>query len=239
MIPLWLLIGADLVARLAFPANADDRPRSPRRGSRRRNELPSFITALSSARWKPILSIAAAVFALISAAGILNALPNQSYVYKAWSTETGIVQFIRDHDPAFEAYRYLAEAPDVAAVSHIDRFLAVTPGYYYLHREIPLYTRGTAFMIFSDLGKTDLESYAASFSHVVTEDPDVSIPGYSLEKSFGHVRILRRDADQPPIRRWQSYTPTFQTGIFGDTAAELYPYLPPVPPNLGIRFADE
>ena len=77
----------------------------------------------------------AAAAACVSAAGILNALPNQDRVYKAWSKETGQVAFLglRDaQDPVYAAYRWLATQPDVGAVWHADRHYHATPGYYHL-----------------------------------------------------------------------------------------------------------
>ena len=81
----------------------------------------------------------AASFAAISLAGILNALPYQARVYQAYSKETGIVGFLRNQDPIFAAYRYLASAPEVSAVWQVDRPYFNLPGYYYLHRTIPFY----------------------------------------------------------------------------------------------------
>ena len=64
-----------------------------------------------------------------------------------------------------------------------------------------------------------------------------AVPGYSPERDFGGVRILRRNAGAPPVWQWQDYTPTLviesQTWIMGrmDTNA------PTPPANSGIRFA--
>ena len=207
VIPLWLLIGADVAAWLA---------------------------SCMKARW----TVAATVFTVISLAGILNTLPYQDRVYQAYSRETGIVGFIRNQDPSFAAYRYLAEAPGVAAVLHEQTWFN-TPGYYYLHRKIPLYAGGTAAVLFSDPEKTPMEAITASVSHVVTANPATSIPGYSVEKVFGDLRILRRDGDEPAIPQWVDYTPTFTTGVFGDIVRKLYPDAPAPPPNAGIRFAGE
>ena len=207
VIPLWLLIGADVVTRFA-PA---------------RRRVWGAVTA---------------VFTVISIAGILNALPYQDRVYRAYSRETGIVGFIRNQDPIFAAYRYLAEAPGVAAVLH-DQPWFNTPGYYYLHRKIPLYAGGTASVLFADPERTEVEAITAAVSHVVTANPATSIPGYSLEKSFGDLRILRRDADEPAIPQWRDYLPTPTGGAFSDIVRDLYPDAPAPPPNAGIRFAGE
>ena len=206
IVPLWLLMGADVAARFASGVKA---------------------------RWG-----AAAVFTVISLAGLLNALPYQDSVYRAYSRETGIVGFLRNQDPIFAVYRWLAEAPGVAAVLH-DQHYFNTPGYYYLHRKIPLYAGGTAAVLFSDPERTQVEAITAAVSHFVTANPATSLPGYSLEKQFGTVRILRRDADEPAIPQWMEYAPTFKTGVFGDIARKLYPDEPAITPHAGIRFADE
>ena len=111
VIPLWLLVGSDLAARLA--ARAD--------GLRR------------------LAGFAMAVFAAVSLVGILNGLPYQDRVYRAWSRETGVVSFLRNQDPIFPAYRYLSRAPGVSGIWQVDRAYYNLPGYYYLHSKIPFY----------------------------------------------------------------------------------------------------
>ena len=93
-------------------------------------------------------------------AGILNALPYQHHVYRGYSRETGIVRFIRGQDPIFAAYRYLARAPGVAAVWQTDRAYFNLPGYYYLHRAIPLYAGDTAPLIFAGPEASESEAIA-------------------------------------------------------------------------------
>ena len=88
VIPLWLLIGADFVVWFASRASA---------GRSRMSLGPTSLALMAS-------------FAAVSLAGILNALPYQAKVYQAYSKETGIVGFLRNQDPIFAAYRYLASA---------------------------------------------------------------------------------------------------------------------------------
>ena len=76
-------------------------------------------------------------------------------------------------------------------------------------------------------------------THIVTEDHAFTMPGYSVDRAFGSLRILRRDANEPAVREWVHYALTFHTGFFGDTARQLYPDAPAVPPNAGIRFTDD
>ena len=213
VIPLWLLLGADLATRAVAWASAR---------VRRRRGL----------RWG--WSVAGAACLAVSVAGLLNALPYQEQVYRAWSQETGKVSFVRRRiqDPIFAAYRYLAREPGAAAVWQVDRAYHGLPGYYYLHRRIPLYDAFTGRGV-----SQDLATLSASVSHVLVADPAVAVAGYSLEREFGGVRILRRDAAGPPVWQWQEYTPTpvFESEIrvMGRVDANA----PTPPPNAGIRFA--
>ena len=217
VIPLWLLIGADFV--VWFTSRASE--------GRSRPSLGPTSLALTAS------------FVAISLAGILNALPHQARVYKSHTGVTGIVGFLRNQDPIFAAYRYLASAPGVSAVWQVDRPYFNLPGYYYLHREIPFYDANTGRLIFADQEKTELEAIVASVSHIVSADPATSIPGYSVEKTFDTIRILRRDADEPTVRPWQEYAPTITGGTFTKVMRKLYPDAPIPPTNSGIRFADE
>ncbi len=216
VIPLWLLISADFVVWFASRASE----------GRSRMSLGPTSLALTAS------------FAAVSLAGILNALPYQARVYQAYSYETGIVGFLRNQDPIFAAYRYLANAPEVSAVWQVDRPYFNLPGYYYLHRAIPFYDANTGRLIFANQERIELEAIVASVSHIVSADPAASVPGYSVEKTFGTIRILRRDADEPAIRPWQEYAPTITGGTFTKLMRKLYPDAPTPPPNLGIRFAE-
>ena len=201
VIPLWLVIGADLTARLAARAG----------------------------RW--VAALAAAAFAVVSLAGILNSLPYQQRVYKAWSGETGYTGFVGWRDPAFAAYRYLARAPGVKSVWHVDRLYLNTPGYYYLHRRIPFYDSRTGRNVIPDMA-----ALYASVSHIVSANPKISIPGYSLEREFGRLRILRRDKNEPRVREWSSYSPIIVNKDQRYVLPRIDPAAPMPPANAGIRF---
>ena len=217
IIPLWLLVGAGVVARLALPAG------------------PAPPAARVASRPVRVYAVAGAVFAGVSLAGILNVLPWQHRVYEGAYTPRGIViRFIRGQDPVFRAYRYLAEAPGVEAVWHVDRHYHSLPGYYYLHRKIPFYDVATGYG--NGIHK-DPETIRASASHLVSGDPDVSVPGYTLEKAFGGIRILRREGDEPPIRWWRDFTPTITGELDHRLMRRIDPGAPSPPANLGIRFA--
>ena len=176
--------------------------------------------------------LAAIVFSAVSLAGLLNALPSQDRVYQAFSRETGIVAFVHNQDPVFAAYRYLARTPGVNAVLHADRSYFNLPGYYYLHSEIPFYDAFTGQMI-----TKNLKTVFSSVTHIVSENPGISLPGYSVEREFGSVRILRRDGNKPEVRQWQNYNPTIVSNIVKKTMKRVDPDAPSPPANNGIRFA--
>ena len=204
-IPLWLLIGSDLAARVAA--------RLPRR--------PWPTAAMAS------------VFALVSAAGIANALPQQAEVYHGYSNYHGTISFFRERDPLLEAYRYLAQAPGVEGVLHGDRFYHELPGYYYLHRKVPLYDRKTLRII----GKPTSATLAQSVTHILLENPDLELPGYRIEREFGPVRIWRREAEDPEIREWLDYRPVVVEDWYS-IMKQVVPESANPPANFGIRFAD-
>ena len=203
-IPLWLSIGADAAVRLAARRPAQ------------------------------VFGAAGAVFSVASLAGLLNALPRQDDAYRlVFAPEETPVRFVRDRDPVFAAYRYLADAPNVHAVWHIDRPYHSLPGYYYLHRRVPLYDAAAGFRL---IGR-DRQAVLASVSHIVSGDPNLSAPGYELERRFGGVRVLRRQDNAAPVRRWKEFTPTVTGASIDRIMARLYPDGPPPPPDFGIRFA--
>ena len=213
VIPLWLLLGADLVVRGGAWI------------ARRLPAHPGLARATSA--------LAGGLFAAVSLAGVLNSLPYQERVYQAWSRETGITGFVRNQDPIFAVYRYLSEVPDVGAVWQIDRPYFNLPGYYYLHRAVPFYDAITGAGI-----NRDLAMVSSSASHLVSADRELEVPGYSLDREFGGVRILRRDAHEPPVRQWRAYAPVIVDDLVQRIMAQVAA-APPVPPaNAGIRFAE-
>ena len=205
IIPLWLLVGSDIVTQLANGAGR---------------------------RW--VMQMAAAIFAVVSACGTANVLPRQDAVYQAWSNETGAVSFVRDHDPIFDVYRYLALEPSVKSVWQVDREYHQSPGYYYLHRGIPFYDLREGGNI---LGR-DLEKIHSSVSHIVSGDPTTFVPGYSLDREFSGVRILRRDANDGDVQKWQGYTPVLVDSISRQIVEQINPGVPAPPEDKGFRFAD-
>ena len=226
-LPLWLLLGADLFARAIAAAQTCWQTRAPR------------ITRIMT-------GAGAVIFAVISAAGVANALPFQSRVYWTPFTRQEIVRFlpqpyeqsrapqIAQNAGLFAAWRHLARDPGVGAIWHPDRHFSATPGYYYLHRKVPIYDAASGQHFAAKL--TALRN---SVSHIVTARANLSLPGYSRAHTFGPMHIYARDDNTQPVRKWQSYAPHYVTPSASQVlnrigASQLLP-----PANWGIRFADE
>ncbi|MDE0030681.1 MAG: hypothetical protein OXU42_14915 [Deltaproteobacteria bacterium] len=203
VVPLWLLIGADVATRLASRVGGPHR----------------------------LAETVAAVFAAVSLAGIMNALPYQDRVYRAWSRETRHMGFVRNQDPVFAAYRYLARAAGVTGVWQPDRPYYRLPGYYYLHRKIPFYDLFSGRALATDAAPSVL------VSHIVSAAPALSVAGYSLDREFAGMRVLRRDRDDPPVRQWLDYAPTIVGRSQARIMARIEPDAPVPPANFGIRLA--
>lgn len=202
-VPLLLMIGADLTVRLH-----------------------------GCGVWGRAAAFAAGTaFACVSAAGILNTLPDQESVYKAWSEETGRVSFLgtpAGQDPIFASYRYLAGAPGVGAVWQADRYYFNTPGYYHLHHDIPLYD--------APWGQSFVRTPPITIvTHIVTADPDATFPGFSEDRRFGSVRILASQTDTP-VPQWRQHVPMIVGANQREVLRRLDPDSPMPPVNTGIRF---
>ena len=202
-VPLLMMIGADLAVRL--------------HGRGVRGRAAAFA--------------AGAALACVSAAGILNVLPGQESVYRAWSREAGGFTFLgtrAGQNPIFAAYRHLANEPRVGAVWQADRFYFSTPGYYHLHHDIPLYDRHSGRRFVRILP-------AAMVTHIVTADPDAHFPDFSEERRFGEVRVLASRADTP-VPHWQQHAPVLVTPRQFAVLRQIDPRTPFRPVDAGIRF---
>ena len=76
----------------------------------------------------------------------------------------------------------------------------------------------------------------SSASHLVSAAPELEVPGYSLDREFDGVRILRRDAHQPPVRQWRTYAPVIVDDLVQRIMAQVAAEPPAPPANAGIRF---
>jgi hypothetical protein len=85
------------------------------------------------ARRRAATALVCLAFLAWSALGIADTFPGQRELFGG---------SVRRVDPAFAAYRALSSNDEVEAVLDLTRNWHGSPGYYSLHRDVPLYTRG-------------------------------------------------------------------------------------------------
>ena len=183
-IPVWLVVAADLARRV---------------------QQSQWLKRL---RPGAAACAAAAPFALVSIAGISNALPLQKDLYKPNLTEYEEEGYRFLHrDPQLQRYIDLGENDAVEGVFELSRNWPLTGGYYYLHRQIPLYTwQSLRYIQTSSGGKTGLEELA---THILTPEnmgPVESSESYELVESKAGTSLWQiRPEAKKPVRKLRKY----------------------------------
>jgi hypothetical protein len=134
-----------------------------------------------------------AIVLLISASGSLAIIPCQKNVY------TGKTFAVYDHNicyssPVLKAYRYLHSQSDVYAVYDASTVWCRTGGFYYLHRDVPLYYSFTP---------PPTPEY---ISHIIIKGELYGVDGFELAKSFEDINIYRRSSTTFTYKRDPDYT---------------------------------
>ncbi len=88
-----------------------------------------------------------------------------------------------------QAYLYLNDEPGVVSVLNISTSWYNTGGYYYLHRDVPIYSR-------EHIENIEPADWGRYMSHVVCKHDQAPIPGFNTVTQFGDVDI--RSALRPP-----------------------------------------
>ncbi len=173
--------------------------------------------------------LASCLFAAVSVAGLMNALPKQPQYYVYGGTSDGIIRFVRAQDPMFAAYRYLSEAEGVGGVIHLDRDHYALTGYYYLHNKIPFYDMQMSISI-------SPEDYQLIATHILVNASDVpELPGFTLKTTFGNLELWHRDGDDSTVYEWSKYTPIMLTETAEMIMREVAPDAPASPLDFGIE----
>ena len=192
--PIWLLIMADMLARLNIIANDVTE-------SKNRIWHTAFVASIT----------------MVSGLGILNALPLQGSVYYGFSNGTNHVRFVHSQDAMFDVCRRLAKDPSVTGVWFPSRLYFNTCGYYYIHKKIPVYDQSMPTFFKTD----DLRSYV---SHIVSENPLLySPPGFILEQTIyrpqsdvtPYIEIWKRARPNPLQWQWRHYEPLPDLWVIG------------------------
>ncbi|MDD9820835.1 MAG: hypothetical protein OXR07_08165 [Nitrospira sp.] len=135
-VPLWLMLFADVMA-------------------------VASARFLHAGAWMRRAGVGAV--ALVSVAGLANAIPDQNSIYKGFSSEGSSVSFLRDRDPGLQLYRRLSEDDTVRGVMDASQLYPTCGGYYYLHHAVPLYN----LSLWKRLADPDSDP-ARYVSHIIT-----------------------------------------------------------------------
>jgi hypothetical protein len=139
---------------------------------------------LTSPRAKLAHRAAIGVFALASLAGIQGLLPGEHAVYPR--------QPLYARQDELEAFAFLHRQADLSGVLLRDVGWWHTGGYYYLHRDVPLYVADDEEAMRRD-GGAGPRAYA---SHVVCPATAEEIPGFARVARFGDLDVRKQLA--PP-----------------------------------------
>jgi phosphatidylinositol glycan class B len=118
----------------------------------------------------------------ITVVGLLYKLPLQNRVYR---------EPLYAREAILKSYLFLAREPDVAAILNTYSVWSRTGGYYYLHRDVPIYLPEH---LESNLGSSDdLDNYV---SHIVCPAATEAIPAFQTSVKIGDLEI--RKQTHPP-----------------------------------------
>ncbi|MFC1581826.1 hypothetical protein ACFL3L_02890 [Candidatus Neomarinimicrobiota bacterium] len=122
------------------------------------------------------LSIIFSVFLIISLLGLFNKLPSQKFIYAKSMVQS---------DDILDAYLYLFDDTDLHAILNIAKSWNRTGGYYYLHRDIPIYAK-THFKL------DDNKNYLSYISHIICSTDYKNISGFETIKKIQSIEIRKQ-----------------------------------------------
>jgi len=163
-LPLWVMMAADMAARIA--GRLEKAGRTP----------------------LPALGGAGALAAVMSAFGIANALPYQDELYYDYSLSEFEVSFL-EKDPHLELYLRLSQDDALDGLLEVARPLPSTGGFYYLHRRVAILPP----LIFQQIAEAtgeqpDIRNWV---THVVTKPGTPPQPGFSVRASTPDYTLFR------------------------------------------------
>lgn len=209
LIPLWLLLFADVLAT--------GRGRRPGRAAVGGNALARF--------GRPA---GLAYAGVVSALGILNLIPMQDRVYRpAHAPETRFIHFLRDRNPALDAYRRFADSPNAQGFLDSAHVYHQTRGYYGLHRSVPFYDAQNWRRHFAPDAAHEYVSHVLATSHDGAQTVPLQGGGLAL-RAGGVVLPLPRLVGDVVNRRLEWWNEAGEMTILGgfrhaETFAEATP----------------
>jgi hypothetical protein len=136
---------------------------------------------------KLILYSFTVIFLSISVSSLFFKIPFQTQVYG--NTEFKSHRSMLSPEVSLLAYRFLHQEPDLAAVLYSYSPWYDTGGYYYLHRNVPIYLPENVETI-------SPKDYGSSISHIVCNHEYETILGFSTIARFENLEI-RKIIDPP------------------------------------------
>jgi len=146
---------------------------------------------------------ASVIIILISTLGAFGYLPGQAKVYEGKTFE------VYNHslffkDARLEAYRFLNKQTDIRGVYDVSGLWFRSGGFYYLHRDVPLYFDNTP------------PATLAYISHIITSGQQIVMPGFQLMTSIENIQIYTRSDKTFRYKTDPSYTRNMpQPGVDG------------------------
>ena len=225
VIPFWLMLSADTLAAV-------------------------ISAKIRHRHW--LFLVATGCLAAISAIGVGNNLPRQGEVY---SSDGKKFDFLGGADGYFSLYLQLGADSSVEAVLEEDIYYSRTPGYYYLHRDIPLYNavpRDAA--IISELNRhvshiVVKHQHAYPLSKIIHDKEtdqliyrgdgrNLVIQGFELVEAVDGVSLWRRINADIPVPRWKRYVIFPNHDGLNSAIYRAVPGARPAPQNHGIELAN-
>ena len=147
--------------------------------------IPIFLTLLAiilldfiSFQKKIITFLPISIFFVLSLAGLFGKLPfQQRVVYRDLRSQ------LLAKEEILQAYLFLYKEPDLAGILNTSAAWFMTGGYYYLHRDVPIYS--TEDLKFKD----DLRFYV---SHIVCPTHQKDTPGFTTTQKMKTLEIRRQ-----------------------------------------------
>lgn len=129
-------------------------------------------------------SLAVGIMILISVAGLFGKLPFQGIIYP---------QAILSKQDMLTAYTFLYQDPSLVAVLNLKKGWEKTGGYYYLHRDIPIYY--PYHLRAKHISSDEIGRYV---SHIICPGGMPDIQGFTALARIGNIEIRRQI--NPPNR---------------------------------------
>ena len=198
--------------------------------------MPLLLIAASDqlAKWSMRLPIVFSVrgafeYSLVFFIVVVGNFIDERWLHVAHSLERGDSSYLFNQVNVFDAYLELSRLEDVKGVLHVGELYFNTPGYFYLHHDVPLYDVSTFRKAMETTDRPqDL------FSHIVTVGGVLDLPDMITLGGEGEKYLYGFIDDVGEVRQWKSNTPNIINNEATIMLREAVGYEVPLP----FEFAD-